>query len=83
MDYYSLTNWVVWGVFGGEGCFVFLQKAPENSYDIEVEQQVRNQGTDCMLAIISALETKKKNTFNKKTGIKCARTLNLRAWDSG
>lgn len=63
MDYYSLTNWVVLVylfIYYFLFCFVFLQKAPENSYDIEVEQQVRNQGTDCMLAILSALKTKKK-----------------------
>lgn len=63
MDYYSLTNWVVLVylfIYYFWFCFVFLQKAPENSYDIEVEQQVRNQGTDCMLAILSALKTKEK-----------------------
>lgn len=51
MDYNLLTN-----------CdfFFFFTKVLENSYDIEVEQQVRNQGTNHMLDITSAMETNEK-----------------------
>lgn len=71
MDYYSLTN-----------CEI-LQKALEDSYDIQMKPQVKNQGTNSMPDIIAATETNKKYMKKKKSsGRKRAATLNLRAWDS-
>lgn len=48
--------------------YLFCTKSSGNSYDIEIEQQVRNQGTNCMLAIISAMETNKNIHLIKRLG---------------
>lgn len=83
MDYYSLTNWVVLVyLLNVLFCFVFTKNSRKFLRYISGTASEKS-GHRLYASYYLSSGNKEKNTFLKKMGMECARTLNLRAWNSG